>query len=230
MRSGIANSRTATSTTNTRGRRSPSWGNTVASPPGVLLVTQYYRPELVGSGPYCGDLAEWFQAAGASVTVVTGLPHYPDHVVFPAYRRRAPRRETVSGVQVLRLRHWIPRRTSAALRILSEAHFLLAGCWAQVTGRIPRQPVVISLCPSILTVALGAIMRRGGRHIAVVHDIQSGLARGLGMVGNGPLVAMMRWCERTVLNRIDLVVVLDPAMRDELRLNGVVAPIEVLPI
>jgi len=202
----------------------------VAAAPAILLVTQYYRPELVGSGPYCGELAEWLQAAGSSVTVVAGLPHYPGHSVFPAYRNKPPRRETVAGVDVVRLRHWIPRGSSAALRILSEAHFLLVGCWALLTGRIPRQPVVISLCPSILAVMLGAIARRGGRHIAVVHDIQSGLARGLGMVGSNLLVAVMRWCERIALNRADVVVVLDPAMRDELRLNGVVVPIEVMPI
>lgn len=202
----------------------------MAAAPAILLITQYYRPELVGSGPYCGELAEWLQASGSSVTVVAGLPHYPGHSVFPAYRRKPPRRETVAGVDVVRLRYWIPRRSSAALRILSEAHFLLVGCWALLTGRIPRQPVVISLCPSILTVVLGAIARRGGRHIAVVHDIQSGLARGLGMVGSRLLVAAMRWCERIALNHTDVVVVLDPAMRDELRLNGVVVPIEVMPI
>jgi len=198
--------------------------------PAILLVTQYYRPELVGSGPYCGDLAEWLQASGSPVTVLAGMPHYPDHVVFPAYRCNPPQREIVSGVEVLRLRNWIPRRSSAALRILSEAHFLLAGLLALATGRVPRRSVVVSLCPSILTVALGAVARRGGRHIAVVHDIQSGLARGLGMVGSHALVAVMRWCERVALNRTDLVVVLDRAMRDELRLNGVVVPIEVMPI
>jgi putative colanic acid biosynthesis glycosyltransferase WcaI len=202
----------------------------VAAGSAVLLVTQYYRPELVGSGPYCSDVAEWLQAAGLPVTVVAGLPHYPEHVVFPAYRRSPPAREIVGGIEVQRLRHWIPRRSSAALRILSEVHFLLVGLWALANGRLPRRPVVISLCPSILTVALGAMARRGGRHIAVVHDIQSGLARGLGMVGSRLLVRAMRWCERLVLNRTDLVIVLDRAMRDELRLNGVVAPIEVMPI
>ncbi len=196
----------------------------------VLLVTQYYRPELVGSGPYCGDLAEWLEESGSRVTVIAGMPHYPGHAVFPAYRHDPPRREVIFGVEVVRLRHWIPRRASAALRILSEMHFFLAGLGALVAGRVPRRPIVVSLCPSILSVALGAVVRRGGRHIALVHDIPSGLARGLGMVGSRMLVTAMRWCERAALNRADLVVVLDAAMRDELRLNGVVRPIEVMPI
>ena len=69
--------------------------------------------------------------------------------------------------------------------------------------------MVISLCPSILSVLVGAVAkRRGGRHVAIIHDIQSGLAGGLGMVGHPRLVQAMRWVERVILNRADRVVVL----------------------
>jgi len=40
----------------------------------------------------------------------------------------------------------------------------------------------------------------------------------------------MRWCERIVLNRLDLIVVLSPAMREQLIRIGVTTPIEVVPI
>jgi len=90
---------------------------------------------------------------------------------------------------------------------------------------------VILLCPSILAVALGiAATKAGGRHVAIVHDIQSGLAQGLRMAGAGLLGRAMRWCERAVLNRVDVVVVLSAEMRSQLIANGVRSPIAVVPI
>jgi colanic acid biosynthesis glycosyl transferase WcaI len=197
----------------------------------VLFVTQHYRPELIGSGPFCADMAEWLANHGHSVTVLSGRPHYPNRNLFPDYRNGKPHRETIDGVNVERLRTWAPRSRSALARMLGEALFLLRGAAALATGRVAKHRLVLSLCPSVLSVALGTLARsRAGRHVGIVHDIQSGLAQGLGMVNGGRLVRLMRWCERAVLNRLDLIVVLSPAMRDQLIRIGVTTPIEVVPI
>jgi len=74
-----------------------------------------------------------------------------------------------------------------------------------------------------------AARQRGGSAIAIVHDIQSGLAQQLGMNG-GALGRLMRWVERATLDRVDLVVVLSQEMKDQLRRIGVTAPIDVVPL
>jgi glycosyltransferase involved in cell wall biosynthesis len=191
----------------------------------VLLITQYYSPEVLGSGPFCADIAEQLAASGSEVTVLTALPHYPEPGIFD--RRNYPLRERLKGVAVERMKSWIPVGRLALERIAGEFSFLASGAWAIVSGRVRRHAVVVSLCPSIFSVALGWLSRKtGGRLIAVVHDIQSGLASGLGLVGNPFLHRAMRFCERIILNRADLVVVLS----SELRRIGVVRPIEVVPI
>jgi colanic acid biosynthesis glycosyl transferase WcaI len=200
-------------------------------PSRVLFVTRYYWPELIGSAPFSTDIAEWLTAHGRQTTVVSGLPHYPDAVVFAEYRDRQRPRETVCGVDVERLHAGPPRGASALSRIVNEAEFLLRGLAGLASGRIQRHSVVLALCPSILGVALGLATRRpDGVCVAIVHDIQSGLAEKLGMVGGGRLAALMRACERAVLNRTDLVVVLSTEMKAQLRRIGVTAPIEVVPL
>src|SRR5262245_16349837 len=190
-------------------------------PSSVLFVTRYYWPELIGSAPFSTDIAEWLTDHGRQTTVVSGLPHYPDAVVFPAYRDSRRPRETVCGVDVERLRAGPPRGSSALSRIVNEAEFLLRGLVGLASGRIRRHDVVLALCPSILSVALGvAARRRDGVCIAVVHDIQSGLAEKLGMVGGGRLATLMRACERAILNRTDLVGVLSAQMKSQLRRSG----------
>ena len=228
--------RRARSATNTG---DPPWqhsgdGMTISAQkaPHILFVTRYYWPELIGSAPFSSDIAEWLARHGRQIGVLSGLPHYPTSEVFPAYRDGRCRSEAVNGVEVERLGVAAPRGSSALWRIVNELEFLLKGLVALASGRIRRHRLVLTLCPSILCVALGLLARqRGGACVAVVHDIQSGLAQGLGMVGGGSrLAGLMRWCERTVLNRTDQIVVLSLEMREQLRRIGVTAPIEVMPI
>ena len=203
----------------------------MSDPSSVLFVSRYYWPELIGSAPFSTDIAEWLAAHGRPTTVVSGLPHYPHDDVFPAYRDGRCLRETVCGVEVERLSAGPPRGGSAVARMANEAEFLLRGLAALITGRVKRHAVVLALCPSILCVALGvAARRRGGVCVAVVHDIQSGLAEKLGMVGGGQMARAMRAAERAILNRTDLVAVLSSEMKDQLRRIGITVPIEVIPL
>lgn len=196
-----------------------------------MLVTQHYRPELIGSGPYLGDMAEWMAARGMGVRVFTCRPHYPAGAVPAPYRDGRRDREHHAGVEIERIAPWLPRRRNAAGRIAAELVFFLRGTMALASGRLRRSDLVVSLCPSIFSVVLGAVAnRRGGRHVAVVHDIPSGLAAGLGMVTSGMLVRAMRWAEQAALNRTDAVLVLSDSMRRRLRDQGVKKPIEVLPV
>lgn len=197
----------------------------------ALIVTQHFRPEVIGSAPYCTDLADWLAGQGRPVTVLTGRPHYPNPDDFAAFNATAPHCEAAGGMVVERLRSWAPRRRSALLRIVSECLFLLAGLTALLSGRVARHNMVVSLAPSIFAVMLGvAATKRGGRHFAMVHDIQSGLAQGLNFVRSGLLLRLMQFCERITLNRLDGVFVLTEEMRAQLRRLGVTAPIEILPI
>jgi colanic acid biosynthesis glycosyl transferase WcaI len=66
--------------------------------------------------------------------------------------------------------------------------------------------------------------------VCVVHDVQSGLASGLGMVRNDRLVDVMRAVERRALGVADELLVLSDEMANGLRSMGVRTPISVLPL
>jgi colanic acid biosynthesis glycosyl transferase WcaI len=202
--------------------------NTINS---ALVVSQHYWPEPIGSAPYVTDLANWLAQKGSRVHVFTCRPHYPEGKVPRAYRYGRRDVEAHKGILIERIPPFQPGHRGTLGRVIREGLFLLHGLWALATGRIQRSPFVVSLCPSIFAVLLGVAARRpDGCHTVLVHDIQSGLAAGLGMVGRFGLPALMRWFERVVLERADLILVLSHNMRTTLRNQGVRAPIEVLPI
>jgi len=197
----------------------------------ILILSQFYWPEEIGSAPYVTDLAEWLAERGHRVTVVTTRPHYPAYRVAPGFERGRQDDARVRGVRVRRLPAWTGLGTGASARIVLECSLFAQLLWRIAVGALPRRSRVISLCPSVLMVLGGALARRkGGTMVALVHDIQSGLASGLGMVGRGVLLRAMRGVERLALRRADVVLPLSEGMRRELVRLGVDGRVELLPI
>lgn len=65
----------------------------------LLIICQNYWPE-----PFnVDDICEGLVSAGHSVTVLTGLPNYPDGVVPEKYRHGGNREQRRNGVRVLRV-------------------------------------------------------------------------------------------------------------------------------
>lgn len=64
----------------------------------ILVVCQYYYPE-----PFrISDICESLVKRGHDVTVLTGLPNYPEGIVLDDYRHGKKRNETLNGVKVIR--------------------------------------------------------------------------------------------------------------------------------
>lgn len=64
----------------------------------ILVVCQYYHPE-----PFrISDICETFVEKGHEVTVLTGLPNYPEGRVLDEYRHGKKRNETLNGVKIIR--------------------------------------------------------------------------------------------------------------------------------
>ncbi|MDW3207325.1 MAG: glycosyltransferase family 4 protein [Alphaproteobacteria bacterium] len=197
----------------------------------ALVLSQNYHPELIGSGPYLTDMAEHMVAHGMTVDVVTNRPNYPEGHVPTNYRHGQKDFEIRNGVTIHRLKPTLATGRGAKARLIAECMFLLRGLRALMSLRRRNRTVVVSLCPSIFTVLLGWVAAgRRASHVALVHDIQSGLAAGLSFLGDGRLLRWLQQLEAFALNRADIVLVLSEQMQAQLRAIGVRSRIEILPI
>lgn len=65
----------------------------------ILAVSQYYWPE-----PFnVADMCEGLVSRGHEVTVLTGIPNYPEGEVYSGYRRRTALEEERNGVRISRI-------------------------------------------------------------------------------------------------------------------------------
>ncbi len=78
----------------------------------VLLVTQYFYPENFKSN----DIAFELTKRGHSVTVLTGLPNYPEGKIYKGWGVFKRRNETINGVEVIRSL-LVPRGDSNGVRL-----------------------------------------------------------------------------------------------------------------
>jgi len=65
----------------------------------ILVICQYFYPEQFRINDICFTLAE----LGHDVTVLTGLPNYPQGIILKDYRWLKKHREIINGVMVIRV-------------------------------------------------------------------------------------------------------------------------------
>lgn len=64
----------------------------------ILVICQYYYPE-----PFLiNEIAPELVKRGHEVTVLTGLPNYPEGKILDEYKKREKRKEIINGVKILR--------------------------------------------------------------------------------------------------------------------------------
>lgn len=194
----------------------------------LVVVSPTFHPEPIGTPVYATDLVRWFHRAGWDVEVVTSQPFYPRFERFPGYGR-SRRHDLLDGsVPVLRLPTIVPRGGRASWRVVGDLNFALQGI-ARSGGH--RADAVLSISPGVPWAALvgRALTRRGGRHVVLVHDVQSGLAGSLGMLPKW-IEQLAGTVERFSLERAQHVTALTPEMLEELTRLGVRREMSVTPL
>lgn len=105
----------------------------------VLVVTQYYWPEPFNTTEICEELA----ARGHEVTVLTGLPNYPEGEIYPGYEGKKRREESRGGVRIVRSWLW-PRKRDALNRFLNYESFSFAA--SQASKKLDKDFDVVLSC------------------------------------------------------------------------------------
>ena len=186
------------------------------NPPQTLIFGLNYPPETTGISPYTGAMAEGLKRQGHEVRVVTAHPHYPQWKVTPGYGQWS-RSERIRGVDVLRVRHFIPESPSSVPRAISEATFGVRQSftrWGRPSAIVVVSPALIS---SVLVRLRSLLSHRRTPFVVWVQDLY-----GIGMAeigqGGGAAARVIRTLERWLLRSASMVVVIHDRFAD--RVHG----------
>lgn len=115
----------------------------------ILFLTDNFPPEVNAPASRTFEHCREWVRAGHQVTVITGAPNFPKGKLFPGYRNRLWQRETLEGIEVVRVWTYITANAGFARRTLDYLSFMVTSFLA---GLFQHRPdVIIGTSPQFFT-------------------------------------------------------------------------------
>ena len=184
----------------------------------VTIFGVHYAPETTGNAPYTTAMAESLAEAGASVRVITGVPHYPQwKILDQRYRRGLRWRERRNGVELTRVRHAVPATPNLLGRARLELTFLVQCVVAAVRD---QSDVLVAVTPTLSGLG-AAILCRRGRPVGVLIQDLTGASAAESGTSSGRVGDLIGRIEYWLLKRVDRIGIITPRFGTILTANGI---------
>lgn len=194
----------------------------------LFFVNRYFYPDHAATSLMLTDLVFALARRGHSITVVTSRLGYDDPLA------RYPRRETVNGVDIIRVATTGFGRAGLIGRAIDYVTFYLATAWTLLLKARRGDVIVAKTDPPLLSLVTMPVARlRGAHQVNWLQDIFPEVAINLGMGQALPwrvLFSMLRWWRDRLFRKASLNVVIGERMAEVVRSAGVsAARVRVIP-
>lgn len=162
----------------------------------ILLVTQYFPPEVGAPQNRLFELAIRLKQQGVEVVVLTAIPNYPRMVIHPDYAGKKYVVEEMDGLQIHRSFIYVSTDRSIVKRLLNYFSFVFSS-WRY--GRKIKGNFDYVFCespPLFLGISAVVLARKfKAKFIFNVSDLWPESAEKLGLVTNKFLLRISTWLE-----------------------------------
>ncbi|MCB0815839.1 MAG: glycosyltransferase, partial [Flavobacteriales bacterium] len=183
--------------------RGPSTGG---SGPRMVMLTQYYPPETGAPQNRLHATAMGLADLGMEVTVLTGMPNYPDMKVQEGYRGAWYRQELIDGIDVRRSWLYVPMGKGIFPRLANYFSFVMSAWWTG-SAELRRSDVLLVESPPLFLGITAMLLARatGASLVFNVSDLWPESAVQLGLVRNQLLIGASTGLEELCYRRSALI-------------------------
>lgn len=187
----------------------------------ILFLSDNFPPEVNAPASRTFEHCREWVAAGHQVTVVTCAPNFPTGKVFPGYRNRLRQRETVAGINVIRVWSYITANEGMVRRVLDYVSFM---CTSVLAGLfVKRVDVVVGTSPQFFTVCAARLLAVAKRRPFVfeLRDLWPESIKAVGAMRDSVFLRLMERVELHLYRRAQLIVSVTHSFRKVLAARGV---------
>ncbi len=92
----------------------------------LLILTQYFPPEVGAPQNRLFELARELTGLGVEVSVLTAMPNYPQMEIYPGYKDKTFMRENMGGIDVYRSSIFVSKNKSIVPRLRNYFSFVIS--------------------------------------------------------------------------------------------------------
>lgn len=189
----------------------------------ILFLTHYFPPESNAPASRVHEMAKCWVQNGQRVTVITCVPNVPNGIVYKGYRNKLYQKETIDGINVIRVWTYIAANKGTLRRIMNYLSYMFS---AVLAGLFVKRPdVVIATSPQFFCgwagVILGKLRRR--RFILEIRDIWPDSIVAVGTSMPKPLIRMLEFLELKMYKAADTIVTVGDGYKEQLVVKKVPA-------
>lgn len=186
----------------------------------ILFLSDNFPPEVNAPASRTFEHCREWVAAGHQVTVITCAPNFPKGQVFPGYRNRLAR-ETVDGIEVIRVWSYITANEGFLKRTLDYVSFMLSSLPAGL--RAPRPDVIVATSPQFFTACAGWLLGalRRTPFVFELRDLWPESIRAVGAMKSSFVLDQVEKLELFLYRRAAMVITVTHAFKDNLRARRV---------
>lgn len=172
----------------------------------ITILTQYFPPEVGAPQNRLFELAVRLQKRGAQVTILTGMPNYPQMKIHEGYQGKWKVEETIENIKIVRC--WIYAKPSKriAFRLLNYFSFVFTSFWIGLFS-ISKQDFLMVESPPLFLGKTGYLLSRIKRAKLIfnVSDLWPESAEKLGIISNKTILKATTLLEEFLYRKSFLV-------------------------
>lgn len=188
----------------------------------IIVINQYFYPDISATGQLLTDLAEDLTAKGIKITVLTSQNSYLGSKKYPLY-------EIYKGIKIYRAKSPSLGKSNLIFRITDFLFFYLFSFINLM--KISDADIVLSLSrpPFVSIMGLVISRMRRAKFVYKVEDLYPDVAEELKVIkGNGLVSQIATWLTRFSLAKSDCIITLGQFMKKRLLEKGIDKQIHVI--
>ena len=151
----------------------------------ILILTQYFPPEVGAPQNRLYELAVRLKQKGADISVLTAMPNYPQMEIHKGYKGKFRVYEEMEGLKIYRSWVFVTKSKSTLLRVLNYFSFVWSSFWSGLFRLGKFDYILCESPPLFLGISAWLLCKlKGAKLIFNVSDLWPESAEKLGIVTN----------------------------------------------
>lgn len=187
----------------------------------ILFLTDNFPPETNAPASRTYEHAARWVRAGHRVTVVTGAPNFPSGKIHAGYRNALWMRETIDGIDVVRVWTYITANEGFLKRTLDYVSFMFAAIVA--APFLPRPDVIVGTSPQFFTPCAAWVvsLMRWRPFVFELRDLWPDSIVAVGAMRETAVIRLLRKLEYFLYRRAARIVSVTKSFKQVLTGNGI---------